>query len=487
MNVNIRRLGAFFLVIFAVMVGDITYWQVIAASSMVGRADNPRQQVASLEIRRGLIVDRNGVVLAQRTIDAAGLVHRSYSDPSLSQVIGYDSLRYGKSELESTYDDYLTGKVLGTSWHSFIDQLEHKPVVGDNLTLTIDDRLQQQVASFLPGSPSAAIVANPHTGEILAMASNPGFDANQVSADNASYWSSLLQDPQSPLVNRAVDGYYPPGSTFKVATLSAALDTGVETLDTQFDGQAATGPLTVDSHTFCDNVIQSCAPFNNLPAGVTSVSLEQALMYSDNIVFAQVGLKLGKQRFLDYARRFGVDQTTPFDIPVQVSHVATPGETFDNVQLASTAFGQGGLNVTPLQMLMVTEAQANGGVIPRPVLVKQVTSPDGSVVKSASYGTLYQPESAATAAQVTAAMVQVVQGTGGSGFEAQIPGIQVAGKTGTAETGGSSLPHAWFVCFAPADHPRVAVVVIVEHGGEGAFVAAPIARKILQAALSIQQ
>jgi peptidoglycan glycosyltransferase len=161
----------------------------------------------------------------------------------------------------------------------------------------------------------------------------------------------------------------------------------------------------------------------------------------------------------------------------------TPGESFSQVELASTAFGQGGLHVTPLQMLMITEAIANGGAVPRPILVKQVTAPDDSVVKSASYGTLYQPVASSTADQVRAAMTQVVQV--GTGILAQIPGVPIAAKTGTAETGGSQPPHAWFVCFAPADHPQVAAVVIVEHGGEGATVAAPLARQILQAALPL--
>jgi peptidoglycan glycosyltransferase len=479
MNANIRRLGLFFLVAFAIIVGDVTYWQVIDASDMTARPDNPRLQLAAAQVRRGLILDRNGTVLANRSVDSSGIVHRSYTDPSLSEVIGYDSPRYGKSELEKSYDAYLSGQVFGTSWQAQLNQWEHKPIFGNNLTLTIDDQLQRQVASILPDAPSSAIVADPRNGEILAMVSKPGFDANQV--DSPAYWKALLHDPLSPLINRPVNGYYPPGSTFKVATLSAALDTGAMTLDTPFNPPDSTGPLTVDSHTFCDNISVSCASLNNLPAGVSSVTLEQALMYSDNIAFAHVGLTLGAQRFLDYARRFGLDQAIPFDIPASESHVQTPNESFDPVELASTAFGQGGLNLTPMQMLMITEAVANGGEVPRPVLVQKVTAPDGSPVRSGAYGTLYRPISASTAHQVTAAMVRVVQA--GSGFNAQISGVQVAGKTGTAETGGGQKPHAWFVCFAPADHPRVAVVVMVEHGGEGAFVAAPLAKQILQAAL----
>jgi peptidoglycan glycosyltransferase len=212
------------------------------------------------------------------------------------------------------------------------------------------------------------------------------------------------------------------------------------------------------------------------------ITLEQALICSDNIVFAQVGLKLGAGRFLDYSHRFGLDQNVPFDIPVSMSHVEQPGETFDDLELASSAFGQGGLHVTPLQMLMAVEAIADGGSIPKPILVRRVTAPDGSTVQSASYGTFARPISEQTATQVRDAMVQVV--SQGTGVLAQIPGVKIAGKTGTAETGSGQLPHAWFVAFAPADHPRVALVVLVEHGGEGSTVAAPIARSILADALA---
>jgi penicillin-binding protein A len=481
MNANIRRLGFFFIAAFAVVIAGLTYWQVLDAGSITARADNKRLIRQEEFIQRGRILDRNGVVLADRTQQAGGVVGRTYADPSLSQVLGYSSIRLGKTGIESTFDDYLSGREVGTSWQEQINQWEHKPIVGNDVTLTIDEQLQHQVAAILPNTPSSAIVADPRTGEILAMVSKPEYDANRV--DDAQYWASL-QDPaaNSPLINRAVNGYYPPGSTFKLMTISAALDTGTKSLSSVFSGADATGPLTVDSHVFCDDVTTPCAPFNNL-SGCASppITLEQALMCSDNIAFAHVGLALGSQKFLDYTNRFGLDQRTPFDIPVSVSHVLSQGETFGPVELASTAFGQGGLNLTPLQMLLITEAQADGGNVPQPVLVKQVTAPDGSTLRGENTGTLYTPESSATADQVKSAMIQVVEA--GSGFAARIPGVQVAGKTGTAQVGGSQNPHAWFVCFAPADHPRVAVVVMIEHGGEGATVAAPLARQILLAAL----
>lgn len=478
MNNNIRHLGTFFIIAFALIVADLTYWQVIDASSLTDRADNPRLRIQAATTRRGLIFDRNGTLLAGRTIDSNGFVHRYYTDPSLSPVIGYDSDRYGRSELEQADNTYLTGQVAGPSWQKALNGWEHKPVIGDNLTLTIDDRLQRQVDSILPSSPSAAVVADPRNGQILAMVSHPSFDANQVS--NPTYWNSLINDSNHPLIDRVSGGYYPPGSTFKIVTLAAALDSGVMSLTTPFDGAQATGPLNVDGYIlpqFSSN-LSDCGGRVVLPP----ITLEEAFVCSDDIVFAEAGLALGASRFIDYAHRFGFDQVPPFAIPVAESRVRTPGETLTRAALAASAFGQGGIHASPLEMLMITEAIADDGNIPTPALVEKIAAPDGSVIQSVPSGTLYTPIPSGVAQQVKAAMVQVVQQ--GSGVLAQIPGVQVAGKTGTAETGTTLGAHAWFVAFAPADHPRVAVVVLVEHGGEGATVAAPIARQIMQLALS---
>ncbi len=476
MNTNIRRLGLFFLIAFGVILAGLTYWQIIDATAMTARGDNPRLRLAAARVQRGRIYDRNGVVLADRTIDLQGFVHRTYSDPTLSPVIGYDSPRYGKSELEQSYDSYLTGSDVGSNWTLELNQIEHKPVVGDDLHLTIDDKLQQEVAAILPNSPSAAIVADPRSGEILAMVSKPSFDSNRI--NDPTYWNSLIHDPSSPLINRPTNGYYTPGSVFKIVTMAAALDTGTYSMSSIFSGDDATGPITVDGHTFPDTInnLNDCGGrFINPP-----ITLEEALVCSDNISFAEVGVRLGTNRFLSYAHRFGIGTSIPFDVPVSASQTGTIP---DDVALADSAFGQGSLYVTPMQMLLADEAMAGSGAIPRPILVKSVTAPDGTVVQTASPGTLYTPISASTAAQVRTAMTTVVQQ--GTGVLAQIPGVSIAGKTGTAETNDGQQPHAWFVCFAPADHPRVAVVVVVEHGGEGAYVAAPLAKQILQAALPL--
>lgn len=479
MNRNIRHLSNVFIVVFLLISMDLVYWQVLDAGQLTARPDNPRNQISAARVRRGRIFDRDGVLLAGRVVNAQGFVHRTYTDPSLAQTIGYDSDIYGKTGIEAAYDQYLTGQTTGTDWTQTLNSWLHRPVTGDDVTLTIDERLQQVAAAALPDTPSAAVVADPRTGEILAIVSKPYYDVNNLVSPNQgedqSFWRSLLADPQHPLINRATDGLFAPGSVFKAVTLSAALDSGVESLSTPFVGTAATGPITIDGHVFSVG--------NNLPPGVSSVDLLHAFMYSDNMVFAQVGVKLGASRFLDYAHRFGLGRQIPFDIPVLTSHVRQPGEHFDPVALASSAFGQGDDEVTPLQMLLVTEGIANGGRVPTPILVKRIIAPNGSTAFSDSPGPFSTAMSSAAASSAVKAMINVV--SGGSGCNAQIPGVQVAGKTGTAQTGDGLGPHAWFIAFAPANHPRVAVAVIVEHGGEGAQVAAPVAHQILEAALGM--
>jgi len=491
-NTNIRRLANVFLIIFLLVTIDLVYWQVIDAGSLNSHAENPRALITADHVLRGRIFDRNGMLLVGRRIYKSGFVQPFYTDPSLAQTLGYDSVNFGKTGLESSLNSYLSGQT-GTSWKQTFNSWIHRPVRGDDVYLTIDERIQQAVVNALnnPTSlmlanspnfsnlPVAVVVSDPRNGQVLAMVSKPYFDPTCLGSPDGAIESrceqSIAGQPNGPFVNRVLNGLYAPGSTFKMVTLSAALDSGVKSLSDQFNGTAASGPIYVEGHQFGPTG-------NNLPAGVTSVDLLHAFMYSDNIVFAQVGLSLGAGRFLAYAHRFGLDQNIPFDLPVSVSHIRNPGQLFDRVALASSAFGQGDDHVTPMQMLLVGEAIADHGTSPKPVLIKAIKTPAGTTVRGDSSGPLFSPISPSTSAQVVHAMSEVVNG--GSGYYAQIPGVQVAGKTGTAEAGPGG-PHAWFVAFAPAQDPRVAVAIIVEHGGEGAYVAAPLAQEILSAALPL--
>lgn len=472
---RLARLGLFFVVAYLLLSFLLVYWQVIRAPNLVNRPDDPRLYAARLAVHRGPILDRRGTVLVQTTFQD-GSPTRTLADPSLSLLVGYHSQQYDNSGLEGAYNEYLNGAAANQPLDNTLRSLLHEPVLGDTLQLTIDDRIQRIADAALGAGPGVALVADPRTGQILAMVSKPSFDANQI--DRPGYWASL-QGENSPLLNRALDGRYPPGSTFKTVTLATALANGTAGLNTIFSGQNATGPLFIQG-----TMLPVSA--NNLPPGVNQVTLTDAFKYSDNIVFAVLGQQMGARKLINGAASFGFGQGIPFDLPVATSVVASNLNTFSQYDLATSAFGQAGVLATPLQLLLVDEAIANGGTIMRPYVVRRITAPNGEVLLDTQPTPWQQALSPAVAAQVGQAMVAAVNGPGASGYLARLPGVTVAGKTGTAQLGGATeQPHAWFMAYAPADHPRLAVLVLKEHGGEGSMVAAPIAAQILAQSLPL--
>jgi peptidoglycan glycosyltransferase len=472
---RLRRLAFFFVVFYFILSGLLVYWQVVRAPDLVNRPDDPRLYAAILAVHRGAIVDRRGTIVEQTTFQD-GYPIRSLYDSSLSPVIGYHSQQYDNSGLESAYNDYLNGDAASQPLDNEVRRILHQPVLGDTLQLTIDDRIQHIANAALGDGAGVALVADPRNGQILAMVSKPTFNASRI--DEPGYWASL-QTSDGRLLNRALDGLYPPGSIFKTVTLATALADHTYTLQSTFSGVDATGPLFVGG-------AELTTAANNLPPGLDQVTLEDAFKYSDNIVFANVGLKLGGQALVDGAARFGVGQPIPFDLPVSASDVTTSTSTLNEYNVATSAFGQAGVQVTPLQVLLVDEAIANHGSIMLPTIVQRVRAPSGEVLLDNRPQVWKQALDPAIAQQVAEAMVDAVNGPGASGYAAQLPGVVVAGKTGTAQVGGAnSPPHAWFMAFAPAGQPRLAVVVLKENGGEGSAVAAPIARQILAEALPL--
>jgi peptidoglycan glycosyltransferase len=472
---RLQRLAVFFVVLFLMLSGLLVYWQMIRAHNLVNRPDDPRLYAQGLAVHRGAILDRRGTVLV-RTTFPDGTPVRTVYDTSLSAVIGYHSPQYDNSGLEAAYNDDLNGAGANQPIDNLLRRLLHEPVLGDTLQLTIDDRIQQLANAALGNGAGVAIVMDPRNGQILAMVTKPTFNANRI--DQPGYWQSL-QTPAGRLLNRAVNGRYPPGSTFKTVTLATALTRKAYTLNSVFSGLDATGPLFIQG-----TLLPSTA--NNLPPGVTSVTLQDAFKYSDNIVFATVGQHIGATALINGAAAFGFGGTIPFDIPTSESDVTTNLNTFNQVDLAISSFGQGPVLTTPLEMLLVDAAIADGGTIMQPYLVKKVVAPSGEVLLDQQPQIWKQAVSAQVAHQMNLAMQTVVNGFGGSGFEARIPGVTVAGKTGTAQVGGPTTPpDAWFIGFAPANHPRLAVVVLKENAGEGAYVATPIARRILAGALAL--
>ena len=474
-GMRLRKLGLFFVVFYLILSGLLVYWQVIRASNLVDRPDDPRLYAARLAVHRGAIVDRRGTIVEQTTFQDGNPI-RSLYDSSLSPVVGYHSQQYDISGLESAYNDYLNGDAASQPLDNTVRRILHQAVLGDTLQLTIDDRIQRIADAALGDGAGVALVADPRNGQILAMVSKPTFNAARI--DDPGYWQSL-QTSDGRLLNRALEGLYPPGSIFKTVTLATALADQTATLQTTFTGVDATGPLFVGGS-------ELAASANNLPPGVDQVTLDDAFKYSDNIVFAKLGLKLGGTAEMNGAARFGVGLPIPFDLPVSTSHVTTNTRSLNAYNVATSAFGQASVQVTPLEVLLVDEAIANHGSIMVPTIVQRVLAPSGEILVNNTPQVWKQALDPDIAQQVAQAMINAVNGPGASGYAARLPGVVVAGKTGTAQVGGANAqPHAWFMAFAPADNPRLAVVVLKEHGGEGSSVAAPIAEQILAAALPL--
>jgi peptidoglycan glycosyltransferase len=465
MSRTIKHVALLVVLAFSIVSLDLVYWQVIRAPELATRAGNPRAAQELQEIDRGLIVDRHGMVLA-RSVPSQNGFTRQYTLPELSPLIGYASVRYGQAGIEKAYSEQLSGSA-GDLGQALAKLVLGQPRVGDTLTLSIDAKLQQAADQALGDAAGAAIVMKPQTGEILAMATRPSFDANKLETD----FPQLQNNPAAPLLERATQGLYPPGSTFKVLTTAALLAGGVAQPDTRINQSGDT--FVVDGFTVRGS---------NLPNGLRNPTLTQAVEYSCNPCFAQLGVQLGWPKLQQAAEAFGIGKPPPFDVPVAASRLTDPGADLSRVLLANTAYGQGQLQVTPLQMALITAAIANGGTMPQPHVVIRQSTRAGQPVADFGGGSLGAPVDGRVAGQVRDMMVTVVDQ--GSGTLAKIPNVQVAGKTGTAETGGGQAPDAWFTAFAPAGQPRYVVTVIREHKGEGADQAAPMARTILQAALA---
>ena len=449
----------------------VPYWGWVRAPALTARADNPRRVEVERRWDRGRILDRDGVVLARTRLDSEGIAHREYPYPPLAPVLGYWSIRHGTAGIEQSFDEALHGRPLSLR-DELVYRLLHRPFVGHDVVLTIDLALQRVADEALGDVRGAAVLLDARRGAILALASHPTFDPERIDAQ----FEALKADPRAPLLNRATQGRYPPGSTFKTVTLAAALEEGVTNPGEMFDDGAET--LYVEGFPIrCDNN----------PRGVNRFDLAHAYAYSCNLTFARLGLELGSKRFKEYAARFRIGQEIPLEIPVATSQLANDPLLMPPVLLASTAFGQGELLVTPLNMALVAAAIANDGAMPRPHLVQRVQTRDGEVLQTTQPEILGVAVSAATAQQVREMMIISVRD--GYARRARIDGAVVGGKTGTAQLGGEDVePHAWFIGFAQRadapDAPVYAVAVIVENGGEGSQVATPIAQRILAAAVS---
>jgi len=483
-NRQIVKLFGFVVVLFAVLIGFTAYWSVFDAHALKQKTANKRPLLEQQQIKRGRILTADGVVIAKSVAKGhgSGLRYvRKYPEGSLfGHPIGYSFVRQGDSEFEKFHNEELVGNE--SEFSSILDQLSGHKQEGNDIVTNIDSEAQRVALADLEAEGFGAVVAiEPQSGRIKVMASNPPYNPNRV----PEHLDKLLNNTfETPLVNRAVQGQYPPGSTFKVVTAAAGLDSGTITPETAFE---APGSLEDEGLPLENDFSQSFPP----------ITLDTALTFSVNTWFAQLGQKVGEETLFEYMRRFGFNSTPAIDLPsnqVYKSGVFNEEEELlgpgDPVDLGRVAIGQERLAVTPLQMAEVAAAIANKGKLMKPQIWSRVVDPDGRTVKSLDPSEYSQAVSAQTAEELTTAMEGVV--SAGTGTNAAIPGVAVAGKTGTAETpynescgGGTDENQAWFIGFAPAEDPKIAIAASVECTTKfGNDAAAPIFRDVAETILN---
>jgi peptidoglycan glycosyltransferase len=489
MNKQISHLGVAALVLLAALIVGVTYWQTWANAGLAARQDNDIKLVASFTIKRGKIYAADGTtVLAtnvRKNIGGQTLYFRHYpSGPLFANVVGYSTQSRNRTGLEQSYNDFLTGSNanLDTVFRSTLDRLRGSTVTGNDIVLTLRPGLQAIARRALRGKCGAVVALEPSTGRVLAMVTNPTFNPNLIENHfNVATKTSLPCG--ATLLNRATAGKYQPGSTFKMVTAAAALDTGRFTPSSPFYDPG-----------YCIEYGKQVRNAGNPEAPETfgQVNLSTGFEHSINSVFCNVGKALGAGTVLQYADRFGFNKTPSLETP---ENERVPSGLYDHGKLfvptnpdtqvdpGRLAFGQERLQVTPLQMAMVGATIANHGVEMQPHLIERILSPGGHTISHFTPTRLGTPIKRQTADELTQMMELAVEG--GTGTAAQIPGVKVAGKTGTAETGRANINTTWFVSFAPADAPKIVVAVVVENqaGGFGGTVAAPIAKQLMEAAL----
>jgi peptidoglycan glycosyltransferase len=507
-NRQIRRLGIALVGLFALLFAQVSYVQVFAADRI---ADDPanatRQIIAESKVERGPILANDGATVLALSEPvgqnaARHFVRRYPEGPLFAEITGFYSRVYGRTQIERATNDYLSGDAPELAASTFADLILGRPKKGGPVVTTIDARLQAEACAALGDLPGGVVAMDPRTGGVLAMCSNPSYDPNTLSRGTReeirTAWEAYNADPEKPLVPRASQELFPPGSTFKIVTAAAAIENGYGPESVWPNPHELDLPLT-------DETIQNFGGSWCL-GGAKQITLAQAFQISCNVTFGQVGLALGPEALQAQAEAFGfcptdppeesdcLSPTIPFVVPFETGRFPIPAYFEGNDPLvAISAIGQDNDLANPLQMALVASAIANGGRMMTPQLVKEVRDPQGRVIRRVDPQEYGRPISPETSADLRTMMVSVVEG--GTGTAAQIPGITVAGKTGTAQHGGADVPpHAWFVCFAPAgpdDIPTIAVAVIVLDGGNlgseatGGQVAAPIAKRVIEAYLGL--
>jgi len=486
MNPQLARVARVAMGLIVVLIAATTYWQTLARPGLAARQDNEIQRVAEFEVKRGLILGPSRVLARNVPEKRGGKTYylRRYPQGALTAaVVGYSTISRSRAGLERSMNGDLTGtdRALSDLVDQQLDELSGKPIVGDTVVTTLDLRAQRVALDALGSNCGAVAALDPRTGRLLVMASSPTYNPNLVE-NHFEKIDKVTANcrPAAPLINRATQGLYAPGSTFKVVTTSAALESNRFTPDSTFYDP---GYCTVYGKRV--NNFDTSSPFGN-------VTLAQGLQHSVNSVFCNIGKALGAKRILDQAKKFGFYERPPLETPdgerypsgLYRNHELWYPARDQDVDAGRMAFGQERMLVTPLQMAMVAAGIGNAGIVMRPWVVEKIVSPQGKTVSRTRPERLDRAVGPVHAKQIEDMMVSVVQA--GTGTAAQISGFRIGGKTGTAETGRPGVNTTWFIAFAGREgqRPEVAIAVALENqtstGGE---TAAPIAREVMEAIL----
>ncbi|MFE3441741.1 peptidoglycan D,D-transpeptidase FtsI family protein [Nocardia sp. NPDC059180] len=485
MNTPLRRVAVAVMVMVVALLANITYVQVIKADDLRADPRNSRVLLDEYSRQRGQISAGGTVLASSVATDDRYKYLRTYptAPSAFAPVTGFYSMQYGSTGLERAEDPVLNGSDNQLFGSRIVDLFSGRDPRGGNVVTTIDPVMQQVAYDELTskGHTGSVVAIEPSTGKILTMVSTPSYDPNLLSghdgAQGTQAWEQLSSDPDQPMLNRAVSQTYPPGSTFKVIVTAAALSNGVATPESQFT--AAPNIELPNTSTRLEN-------YNGMTCGPgPTASLYDAFRMSCNTAFVELGVDVGASNLKDEAAAFGIGPHRGVPIPVAES---TVGPIPDDAALGVTSIGQRDVALTPLNNAVIAATIANGGVRMEPYLVDQLQGPDLSVLSETTPVSVGQAVSAQVASTLTNLMVASEQNTKGSGGTP----YQIASKTGTAEHGSdprNTPPHAWYIAFAPAQNPKIAIAVIVENGGDlgeaatGGSVAAPVARAVLDAGL----
>ncbi len=459
------------LSLFLAMVTYLTYFSLTPSKKLEATQQYASRNITKEEkILRGKIYDRNGTVLAYSEKDENNNQKRIYPFGSLyAHTVGYHSISHGDDNLERTFNKYLMQPKGILELLEKGENEEDEYQKGANLNLTLDSGMTEYASQLMGSNKGSVVALNPRTGEVYCMYTNPSFDPN-ISALDAN-WDSMQSDDSAPLYSRSTKSTKPPGSTFKVVTATAALECGWGDYTTEDKGSTV-----IDGQTIY-----------NASGAFGHIGMEKAIEVSSNVYFSEVAQKVGKENFKRIADAYYLTKPLPFDIDVATAQVENESENGPSILdkktgLAASAYGQGEVLVTPLHMALVAATVANNGVMMKPYMVEKVSYDDGGTVYSADSEVLSNVMSATNAYTLSQYMTRCVHGSQGTGRSAQVSGITVAGKTGTAENSGPN--HAWFICFAPAENPQIAMCVMKENAGSGGgSVCAPVARDLIRYAL----